>query len=196
MNQRDRIAQLAKTDFEAAERLVDSIDHVRERIQALGWLIRYAPAGEVPRMIADVNQSAGTSSDFYGDVMALAWPLRALHETNHPKRIPPLRDVATSLAASVSPASSRAHAIFVLANALIPAGVPVVEPVLSVLMSIRNDSHWRVVRAFVYVSLLINAHDQQRAAKLASAIPINSKRTATLERIHNGDQLEPRVFFW
>ena len=63
MNQRDRVAQLAKTDFAAAFKLTGSIENVRERIQSLGWVARYAPADQIPRVIAAANKCAGTSRE-------------------------------------------------------------------------------------------------------------------------------------
>lgn len=88
MNQRDRVAKLAKSDFAAAFKLARSITDVREKIQSLGWVARYAPAADVRRVVAAADKTAGTSNDFYADTMALAWPLRALQETEHGNLIP------------------------------------------------------------------------------------------------------------
>jgi hypothetical protein len=196
MNQRDRVAQLAKTDFAAAFNLTGSIENVRERIQSLGWVARYAPADQVPRVIDAANKCAGTSSDFYEDVMSLAWPLRALHETGNSKLMPSLLQTATKMVADVSPVSSRAEAIGLLIHAALPAGLALADPAISALTTLRNESHWRVVRTFVDVSLLVNAHDRQRSLEIANSIAIENKRKSTIERIQNDEQMEPRPFFW
>lgn len=100
MNQRDRAIKLVKSDFAAAFRLAGSIENVRERNQALGWVARYAPADQIYRVIAAVNTGTGTSSDLYEQVMSLAWPIRALHETGNSKMITSLLLPATRMAAS------------------------------------------------------------------------------------------------
>lgn len=196
MNQRERVARLAKTDFTAAFKLTGSIVNVRERIQSLGWVARYAPVQQIPRVIAAAEKLAGKSSDLYEDVAALAWPLRALYETGNSKSIPSLLKTATRLAADVSPASSRAEATNLLIHAVLPAGLAFAEPAISSLTKIRTDSHWRVVRNFIDVSLLVNAESRPRALAVAELIPNPNKRKSALERICNGEQRQPRDFFW
>lgn len=196
MNQRDGVAQLAKTDFAAAFKRAGSTKNVRERIQSLGWIARYAPADKIPRVIAAVNKCAGTSSDFYEDVMALAWPLRALHETGNAKLMASLLKTATNMAADVSPAASRAEAIGLLIHAVLPAGLKLATSPISSLINLRGESHWRVIRTFVDVSLLVNAHDRQRALEIANSIAVANKRKSTVERVVNDEQMEPRPFFW
>lgn len=196
MNQRDRVAKLAKTDFDGAFKLARSIDNVRERIQALGWVARYAPAAEVPRVIAAADQSAGTSTDFYADTMSLAWPLRALHETEHGNLISALLTTALQTCKDVRPAASRAEAIVLLIHAVLPNGLRMANPAIDALKTVASDSHWRVVCGLVDVALLVNAFDRPTAIEIASVIPQENKRNATIDRIANGETRQPRPFFW
>ncbi len=196
MTQRDRVARLARTDTDAAFKLAGSIENVRERVQAFGWIARYSSPEDIPRVIAAVSQCVGKSSDLYGDVMSLAWPLRALYETDHSKLIPALLRTATSMVPNVSPAASRAEAIGLLIHAVLPAGLDLAEPAISALSALHNESHWRVVRKFVDVSLLVNAYDRPRSLELANLISVKAKRDATIARIHGGEVMEPRPFFW
>lgn len=196
MNQRDHVQQLAKTDFAAAFKLSRSIRDVRERIQSLGWIARYAPDHQIPRVVAAANRSAGTSSDYYDDVMSLAWPLCALHETNNADLIPPLLQTALKLAVEISPASSRAEAVVLLIHAVLPAGQDLTTPAITSIKPLRNETHWRVVRAFGDVALLVNAYDRETALSIANQIAIEKKQAALVKRIESGEQLEPRPFFW
>ncbi|QEG22092.1 hypothetical protein [Mariniblastus fucicola] len=196
MNQRDRAAKLAKTDFSAALKLARDITEVRERIQSLGWVARYAPAAEIPRVVAMAAKSAGTSSDFYADTMALAWPLRALHDTGNGGSIPPLLKTAISLSADVQPASSRAEALGLLIHAVLPDGLRTAEPAIAKLKSVASDSHWRVVRSLIDAALLVNAFDRQSALSIANAIPLENKRNSAVQRLSDGETMEPRPFFW
>ncbi|QDV27571.1 hypothetical protein Q31a_59630 [Aureliella helgolandensis] len=196
MNQRDRTATLAKTDFSAALKLARDITEVRERIQSLGWVARYAPSTEISRVVAIATKSAGTSSDFYADTMALAWPLRALHETGNGDAIPPLLKTALSLSADVHPASSRAEALSLLIHAVLPDGLRTAEPAIGTLKSVASDSHWRVVRSLIDTALLVNAFDRQSALNVAQVIPAENKRNSTIKRISEGETLQPRPFFW
>ncbi len=196
MNQRDHVNHLAKTDFAAAFKLSGSIKDVRERIQSLGWIARYAPDHQIPRVIAAAHKCAGTSPDYYDDVMSLAWPLRALQETGNSGLMAPLLKTATRLAPDISPPASRAEAIVLLIHAVLPAGLDLTAHAVSALTPLRNETHWRVVRAFVDVALLVNGLDRQRSLGIANLIAIDKKRAATVERVVNGEQMEPRLFFW
>jgi hypothetical protein len=196
MNQRDRVAQLAKTDFAAAFKLSGSLENVRERIQSLGWIARYAPPDKISRVITAVKKNLGTSSDVYEDVMSLAWPLRALHETGNPKLIPPLLHIAMQMAPNVSPVASRAESVGLLIHAVLPAGLSLASPAISTLVNRCGDEHWRAVRALVDASLLVNPHDRKQALKIANAISNLNKRKTTIYRIENGERNSPRAFFW
>ncbi|WP_145085167.1 hypothetical protein [Aureliella helgolandensis] len=177
-------------------KLARDITEVRERIQSLGWVARYAPSTEISRVVAIATKSAGTSSDFYADTMALAWPLRALHETGNGDAIPPLLKTALSLSADVHPASSRAEALSLLIHAVLPDGLRTAEPAIGTLKSVASDSHWRVVRSLIDTALLVNAFDRQSALNVAQVIPAENKRNSTIKRISEGETLQPRPFFW
>jgi hypothetical protein len=143
-----------------------------------------------------VKKSAGTSSDFYEDVMSLAWPLRALHETGNPKLIPPLLHIALQIVPNVSPVASRAESVGLLLHAVLPAGLSLAKPAISTLVNLCSDEHWRAVRALVDASLLVNSHDRKQSLEIANAIPNVNKRTTTIQQIEDGEKMSPRPFFW
>lgn len=196
MKQRDHATKLAKTDFAAAFRMAQSISDVREQIQSLGWVARYAPASDIPRVISIAKKTAGTSTDLYLATMALAWPLRALHETENGKLIPPLLKFALQLAVDVQSHASRAEAIGILIHAVLPNSLETTQPAIAAIKSVALDSHWRVVRALTDVALLVNVCDQRTALEIADMISVNNKRKSVLDRLSAGDTLQPRAFFW
>ena len=128
--------------------------------------------------------------------MALAWPLRALHEAGHPDRIQPLLKTALGRSLKVHPTASCAEALVMIVHAVLPAGLRPANPAITALKTTASDSHWRVVRALVDVALLANAFDRQAAMDIASVIPVENKRSATVHRISEGEAMEPREFFW
>jgi len=128
--------------------------------------------------------------------MALAWPLRACHEVGRGDLIDALVSVAKRLSANVRPNSSRAETLMLLINAVLPHGLKPVMPAIASLKSLTGDSHWRIVRAFVDCALLVNEHGRQTAAEVASLIPVENKRAATLARLEDGQTMQPREFFW
>lgn len=196
VNQQDRITKLAKTDFAEAFKLAQTISGVRERIQSLGWVARYAPAAEVTRVIVAVRNAAEKSTDHYACMMALAWPLRALQETGHGKQIPTLLKTALQRSTMVQPAASQAEALKLLIHAVLPHDLRTVNPAVAALKAVASETHWRVVRALVDVAFLINAFDRQTATDIAKVIPIENKRNATMERISSGETMQVRPFFW
>lgn len=196
MNQRDRVSKLAKNDFDGAFKLARSITEVRERVQSLGWVARFAPAAEIPHVISAASKSVSSSTDYYACTMALAWPLRALHETGRDDLIPSMLKTAIELSVDVRPAASRAEALVLLIHAVLPHGLQTANPAIAALKSTASDSHWRVIRALVDVALLVNGLDRQSAMDIASLIPVENKRASTMDRLSNGETMQPRPFFW
>ncbi len=198
MDKRDSVARLAKTDFAAALKRAQSISEVRAKIQSLGWVARYAPAQRV-RSVVDsaVKVARLPTEDAYASVMALAWPLRALHETGNASAIPKVLSEAIQLSPNVSPTSSRTEALVLLIHAVLPAGIEIANPVIDALLAhCAGDDHWRIVRAFGDTALVVNSFDKARANQIAAAMPAGNKRDAAISRIDSGETLKMRAFFW
>jgi hypothetical protein len=194
----DSIAKLAKTNFEAALRFASTIEDTGKRIQALGWVARFAPA---PRVESTVHVALGVAlaptEDAYGPLMALAWPMRALVETQHVAALRPALVKALRLAPQVEPTSSRAEALGLLVHAVLPAGIEAVRPVLDALLKqCSGDDHWRIVRALASAALLVNSCDSPTAHRLANALPAGNKREELLAKLAAGKSSPARKFFW
>jgi hypothetical protein len=198
MNPRDQVARLAKSDYLAALKIAKSIENLRGQIQSLGWVARYAPADQVASVIRIVTDLAqrNADTDYYGTAMAIAWPLRALHEAGQPKLIPPLLRVATNISERVTPESSGAVALSLIIQAVLPAGLSVAESAISKLAGRVKDQHWRTTRALTEVALMVNSVDHARALVIARAIAAENKRATAIRRLENAEASEPRAFFW
>ena len=200
MNNRNQnsVARLAKSNFTAALEFANTIPEVGKRIQSLGWVARYAPDARV-RSIVDsaLKLAKAPTDDPYAGVQALAWPLRALHEKNQASSISRVLREAVELSQDVMPTSSRAEALGLLIQAVLPAGIERVSPAIDALLAYcSNDDHWRIVRAFGNTALVVNGFDKQRAKKIANAMPVGNKRDAILTQIEAGETLKVRAFFW
>lgn len=198
MPKQDSVAKLAKTNFEAALKHTSKIEDPGKRIQALGWVARFAPASRVePTVQSALKLAHAPTDDAYAQFLALAWPLRALHETKNAQAIPSALEETLRLAQDVEPTSSRAEAIGLLIHALLPAGIDVASPAIDALLKLcSGDDHWRIVRAFSDVAVLVNGYDKARANKIARAMPAGNKRDATLEKLAAGETSKVRKFFW
>lgn len=198
MKKTDSVSRLAKTDNVAALKLALAIPEVGNRLQALGWVLRYAPAPQLRSIVNKVlKASREPAEDAYESVMGLAWPIRALHETNNGDMIPKLLDQAIELAPDVMPTSSRIEALVLLIHAVIPAGISLADPVIDAMLTFcKGDDHWRIVRAFAETATLINGYDKKRAKQIALAMPAGKKRDDAFERLNAGKNTEVKSFFW
>jgi len=198
MNKRDSVARLAKTDFEAALKHTGKIEEPGKRIQALGWVARFAPDVRVEPVVNSALKVLNTpTDDAYAAVLGMAWPLRALHETNHDAAIPKVLATTLEIAPDVTPTSSRAEALVLILHALLPAGIRAASPAIDALINLcAGDDHWRIVRAFQDTAVLVNAYDKGRADQIARKMPAGKKRDDTLGRLKSGETSQVRKFFW
>ena len=201
MSRRAQIRKLAKTDNIAALKLVPTLADIREQIQALAWVARYAEPGQmqsiVDRAMKKATEFARSESDIYAPVLALAWLLRALQETGDLDSMQHVRDTALEMVPSVNPYSSRIECYAALLNAVIPAGLTAANPIIdSMLVHCIGDDHWRIVRAFTDSALLVNGFSKGRARELSAAIADEKKRESLNSQLQAGKTNQPRKFFW
>lgn len=201
MSRRGQIRKLAKTDNVAALKLVSTLSDINDRIQATAWVGRYAEPKKVPSILNSALDMAAeyarAEGDVYAAAMPLAWPLRAYHETGNPKSVVHVREVALEMFPTVNPCSSRVECHVQLLNAVIVAGMPAADPVIdSLLANCASDNHWRIVRAFADVALVVNSFSRARANEIASAIADEEKQSAARKRLQAGESVKARKFFW
>src|SRR5438094_225901 len=79
-DQRSEAGWLASHDVQGALAVARGLPSPRERVQALGWVARFAPDDHVEAAAQEALGIAWQSADRFQTVLAAAWPLRALIE--------------------------------------------------------------------------------------------------------------------
>ncbi|MCR9247450.1 MAG: hypothetical protein NXI31_20660 [bacterium] len=192
---RDRASELARTDPEAAAALARGITDPFCRCQALGWVARYAPADDALDFAKAAMDAAGDCDDAYQQVVASAWPIRALFETG--KRDDALLFLELSLGAvpRIEAPSSRAEALAQLLQAGFEAGEDFRRSIAFALAELADsDQHWRVHRALRDTLAMIAPADREFAEKLARSH--GDRDAGRLLEAVRGQPQEPRSYFW
>jgi hypothetical protein len=77
---RDSAIHLAPSDPGRAAEIARTIESPWYRCQALAWVARFAPEGQVEALAEEALYSCHTARDMFQAVGASAWPVRALIE--------------------------------------------------------------------------------------------------------------------
>lgn len=192
---RDRASELARTDPEGAAVLAHAIADPFCRCQALGWVARYAPAGDALEFAKAAMEAAGDCADAYRQVVASAWPIRAMFEIGRRDDALLFLELSSGAVPRIEPASSRADALVQLLQAGFEAGEDFRRSIAFALAELADsDEHWRVHRALRDVLATIAPNDREFAEKLARSRD-DREAGQLLEAIH-GHPEEPRAYFW
>lgn len=192
---RDQASQLARTDPRAAAALARRIEDPYFRCQALGWVARYAPADEVLGFAQAAMDAAGDCDDAYQQVVASAWPIRALFETGRGDDGLLFLELSLGAVPRVTPPSSRAEALMQLLQAGFEAGREFRRGIAFALAELADaDDHWRVKRALRDALSMLTRADPEFAATLARS---REERDASkLLEAMRSEPREPRRYFW
>lgn len=191
---RDRAAKQAVTDSNGAEATADQIQDPWFRAQALAWVTRYGPEGQLERLGGKALDAAASATDPYEQAGAAAWVVRALIERQRSDLALTMLEMAMQAVPRIEADASRSQALFLLYQASFEAA-DVRRSILFALAELQDRSpHWRVARNFRDALLMAKATDAELVAKLA--VGGNDKQTAKLQKALQSETLEPRVFFW
>ena len=195
--QRDLAGRVAGTDPTRALALARGIEDPWFACQALAWVARYAPEDQVQGIIRESLMVSRKSPDPYRIVAAAAWPVRAVVERGHTRMLASIIPELLVLAKEIKLLVSRSEALFLLFQAVFPAGQKIWLPVLE---SLREASTpligWRQRRNLTEAVLIIWSEDQNLAAELISDLS-DLKLKKKIERtIATGERRLPRPFFW
>jgi hypothetical protein len=142
---RDQVAQLAKTNVAKAAELAEKIDDPWFQSQAWSHLSRRA---EKPLPFArKAAKAAAQGRDDYQKSAVRAWEIAALGERNLHLQARRSLAEALELAASITPASSRAEALLLLFQAAFKITRNDAAQAAEILRKACSSSHWRAVRA-------------------------------------------------
>ena len=194
--QRDRAQSLAVTDTKAALTIARSIKDAWFACQALAWVARYAPDDQFIAIAKESLRVGRRSKDNYKAAAVSAWPIRALVERRHTAGLSGIIRDLLVLSEDISPMASRSEALFLLVQAVFPAGRDHWLPVLRSLCDASIPPvHWRQGRNLLDTVLIVSNEDQTLAAELIEKVD-DPKLKARIDRAIASRTSHARPFFW
>ena len=195
--QRDLAGRLAPTDPTRALATARAIEDPWFACQALAWVARFAPENQFNKIIKESLRVCSAEVDPYRAVAPAAWPVRAIVERNHMEQLPSVMPKLLLRAKDIENPASRSEALFLLFQAVFPAGR---KHWLAVFQSLREASTprrgWRQQRNLCDAILIVRGEDQAMAQQMVSALD-DVKLKEKIEKLSaSSEPTVPRAFFW
>jgi hypothetical protein len=195
--QRELASRLAPTDTVRALAAARAITDPWYACQALAWVARFAAESEFSRIIQDSLRVVRDEADAYRVVAASAWPIRAIVERNHLEMLPSIVPDLLRRAEDIEILASRSEALFLIFQAIFPAGSKHWRPVLE---SLRRAStqlmSWRQRRNLLDAIMIVRGEDEKLALEITNSID-DQKLKGKIERTWAASEPRlPRPFFW
>lgn len=195
--QRHLAGRLASTDPARALATARAIRDPWFACQALAWVARYAPEPQFIKIIRESLRVCSTELDPYRVVAPAAWPIRAIVERNHSQLLPAVIPDLLRRANDIENLGSRSEAIFLLFQAVFPAGRGSWFPVLQ---SLREAStpliNWRQRRNLCDAVLITWNVDEQLALEITNGLDDLKLKKKIEKLLARSKPYEPRPFFW
>ncbi|MGD8453316.1 MAG: hypothetical protein PVJ57_16005 [Phycisphaerae bacterium] len=194
---RDHVCSLATADTEAALQVARGIDDPWFACQALAWAARFAPDERVEAIVAEALTVGHRHADPYKVVGSTAWPIRALVERGRTNRIAPILEEMLDRVPRIEPPAGRSEAVFLLFQAVFPAGRNWWARVLDVLIAVSDPgTHWRQARNTRDALLMVAEEDPGFAADCANRLSNKRNRRRIEQCLSRHDTQTRRPFFW
>jgi hypothetical protein len=162
-SQRDHLSALAKSDSLAARAEASRIEDPWFRAQAFAWVARFAE-NEGIEIARDAAKAASACDDSYKRCAAKAWEIAALAELGALDEAAAALELALVEGRLAQPLSSRAEALFLLAQAAASISLVHRDRVCDLLVeSCSGDKHWRCKRAIRDVGGLRDGTQKSRS---------------------------------
>jgi len=195
--QRDRAARLAPGDPALALSTARAIHDPWFACQALAWVARFGPEEEFAKTVYESLRVVRDEVDPYRVVAPSAWPIRAIVERDHMELLPSVIPELLLRAEEIELMVSRSEAVFLLFQAVFPAGR---EHWLPVLDSLRQAStpliSWRQKRNLADAIMIVRSEDEQLAFEIYDAVD-DQKLKRKITKMWAIPELHlPRKFFW
>ena len=195
--QRERAVQLAPTDPALALSTARAIDDPWFACQALAWVARFAPEEEFAKIVNESLRVVRGEVDPYRVVAPSAWPIRAMVERDCIELLPSVIPELLLRAEEIELLVSRSEALFLLFQAVFPAGR---EHWLPVLDSLRQAStpliSWRQKRNLTDAIMIVRGEDEQLAFEIYDAVDDQKLKKKITRLWAIPEQRQPRKFFW
>jgi hypothetical protein len=194
---RQRVIDLATVDIDSAMHAARRIDDPWFACQALAWVARYSPENCVDSVADEAFSIGRRSKDEYQIVASAAWPLRALIERDRIDRIGPIIQEYLDMSSSIPNFASRSEALFLIFQAVFPAGRLHWLKVLHALSRSASPSlHWRQARTLRDAILITAGEDSQFAAEFCRNVTNPIAKRQSEQRLARLEARFPREFFW
>ncbi len=165
--------------------------------QALAWVARFAPESEFSKIVQESLRVVRAEVDPYRVVAPSAWPIRAIVERNHLEMLAAVVPDLLLRARDIKILASRSEALFLLFQAVFPAGR---EEWLPVLESLRQAStpliSWRQKRNLLDAIMIVQGEDEQLAFEMYDALDDQKLKRKVGKMLTLSEQRLPRIFFW
>jgi hypothetical protein len=195
--QRELAGQLAGTDPTRALTVARQIEDPWFACQALAWVARYAPDQQFIKITKESLHVCSNEIDPYRIVAPAAWPVRAIVERSHSQLLPSIIPNLLRRAKDIENMGSRSEAIFILFQAIFPAGRHNWFPVLQ---SLREASipliNWRQRRNLCEAVLIVSSEDQKLATEITNGLSDPKLKNKIEKQLATAKAHPPRPFFW
>ena len=195
--QRDTAGRLAPTDPTRALATARAIEDPWFKCQALAWVARFAPDDQFIRIIKEALRVCRAEVDPYRVVAPAAWPIRAIVERNRLEVLPSVIPDLLLRAKDIEILASRSEALFLIFQAVFPAGR---EHWLEVFQSLREAStplkSWRQRRNLCDALLIVYGEDKPLAQETISGLDDLKLKTKIERLLTTSEPRVPRPFFW
>jgi len=195
--QRELACRLAPSDSARALATAQEIDDPWFACQALAWVARYASDSEFSGIVKESLRVVRDEDDPYRVVASAAWPIRAIVERNRPEMLASVIPDLLRRAEDIKLFASRSEALFLIFQAVFPAGRYYWR---SVLESLRRAStpliNWRQRRNLLDAVMIVRGEDEELALEIMNSVA-DAKLKSKMERTWaTSEPLPPRRFFW
>lgn len=161
-----------------------------------GWHV-FAPENRVESVALESFWVGRKSVDEYRIVASAAWPLRALAEREKTQGVDSLIGQCLDRSTSIINFGSRCGALFLIFQAVFPAGR---RHWLEVLQALHRSAtpplHWRQVRSLRDAILIVGREDPKFAIEFCRGLSNPKTRRQAESRLTKSGYLLPREFFW
>jgi hypothetical protein len=194
---RNLAAQLAHTDPARGLVIARRIKDPWFACQALAWVARYCAEEEFEQIIKEAFRAGGKAEDPYKTVASAAWPVRALVERGHLGRLLSIITELKTQAGKIDLLASRSESLFLVFQAVFPAGR---EYWLDVLHALQESSepmiNWRQGRNLRDAVWMVWEEDEGLAKSIIDNLEPGRLKRQIESRIASERHRLPRPFFW
>lgn len=194
--QRDLAAKIAPDD---SERALDVARHINDSwfaCQALAYVARFCPENRFKLIVEESLRVGRAASDPYRAVASAAWPMRAIVERKHSAMLDSMIPELLNRAEQIELLVSRSQALFLIFQAVFPAGREKWSIVLLALLKASMPLiSWRQKQNLRDVVLMLWKENAELAGEIINDLEDARLKRQIESRIMRSDLRLPREFF-